>query len=178
MNWILTGLPLALLSCVYVWLTTKDIGSHAALISLAVLYLGTSFCALSSSRSVRKVAVLAWCPLLLAIPIGTIFGILAIRLLLDDAEARHEIRENVKAMAPAEIEQLLRTMAETVLEIPNSKFDASIESDLGVPPVELINFLDKLKTEYGLPVSSDDRKNIDSVEDIVRMVTSRATETV
>ena len=177
MRWTLTGLPLALLGLVYIWLATKILSGQLGIVALACFCIGSSFCALSSSRSVRKVAVAAWCPLLLAVPIGTILGVLAIRLLLDDPEKRQQNRAKVKAMTPDQIRDLVRARAENMLDISGGKLDASIESDLGVPPVDLINFLDDLNLEDGLSVSSDDRGRIDSVDDVVRLVTSRAAET-
>ena len=171
MNWLQSGMPLLLLGGLNIWLATKM--GDARLNVIGGFYVCSSLFAISSNRTIRKIAVLAWCPLLLAIPVGTIVGISAIRLLLRNPAVIQATQAKVKAMSSIEVEQFVRRKASNVLEIPDSKFDVSIERQLMIAPVALIHFLDDLNIDYGLPVSSDDRTNIDTVEDLVQLLASR-----
>ena len=78
-----------------------------------------------------------------------------------------------KIMAPSDVEQLVRLLAKSVLEIPEANFGDSIERQLFVSPANLLQFLDDLHIDYSLPVSSADRKKIDSIEDLIRLISSR-----
>lgn len=81
-------------------------------------------------------------------------------------------------MTPSEVEELVRMKATGVLQIPAEEFNASIIRQLLVAPADLIQFLDDLHLDHGLPISSDDRKKFDTVEELVRLLTSRMAQIV
>lgn len=78
-----------------------------------------------------------------------------------------------KIMAPSDVEQLVRLLAKSVLEIPEANFSDSIERQLLVSPANFLQFLDDLHIDYSLPVSSADRKRIDSIDDLIRLISLR-----
>ncbi|MDB5341832.1 MAG: hypothetical protein JWP89_209 [Schlesneria sp.] len=177
MKWTLTSLPLVVVGCSFIFLDVADLpGKNVStgwLFVFGVMYLSASMCAMSANRLARRVAVVAWCPLLLGFPLMTILGIFAIRRLLADPGRDDAIRAQVNAMSPSEIRQLIETRASAELDIPKDQFNVPMERELMVAPVAINNFLDDLHIEYGFPVSSDDRKRDFSVNDIAELVCSR-----
>ena len=89
--------------------------------------------------------------------------------------AEQSAKATRRTMTPSDVERLVRSRATSMLEIPEVNFTASIERQLLVSPADLLQFLDDLNIDHGLPVSSADRKRIDSIEDLVRLVSSRVT---
>ncbi len=177
MKWVLTSLPLVVVGCSFIFLDVADLPgrnvSTGWIFVLGVMYLSASVCAMSSNWLARRVAVVAWCPLLLGFPVMTIVGIFTIRRLLADPGRDAVIRAQVNAMSPLEVRQLIEARASAELDIPGDQFNVPMERELMVAPVAINNFLDDLHIDYGFPVSSDDRKRDFSVNDIAELVCSR-----
>jgi hypothetical protein len=86
------------------------------------------------------------------------------------------IRPSSRVKTPDMIEKAVHELATSYLDIEPDEFEASLERDLNVPPVEVIGFLEELNLESGVNVSIDDRKRIKSVNDISRLAISRLSE--
>jgi hypothetical protein len=177
MKWVLTSLPLVVVGCSFIFLDVADLpGKNVRigwLLVFGIMYLSASVCAMSANRLARRLAVVAWCPLLLGFPVITIVGIFAVRRLLADPGRDEAIRAQVNAMSPSEIRRLIEARASAELDIHQDQFNVPMERELMVAPVAINNFLDDLQIDYALPVSSDDRKRDFTVNDIVEFVCSR-----
>ena len=174
MRWAIIGLPLVLIGFACLWGANRDSDLRPGYLLFAAYYLGASLCALSPIRAHRNITLVAWVPLLLVIPVGTAWGALAITWLMQDSRTERQSRHRISSeRTPEQLEQLIRSRAVVELDISDDQFGIPAERELLVPPVDWIHFLDDLRVDHGLPVSSDDRRSVATVDDVVRIVQER-----
>jgi hypothetical protein len=172
-RWLLTGFPLVLLGGVFIGLTFEaPDAAKTLMLALGTAYLTAGWLPLSRNRLLLNLAVLAWCPLLLAFPIGTLLGIFAIKTLRTDPGARAKVFNQVKRMTLSEMEEIVRSRAADQLDITSEQMGASLE-ELRITPGKVNQFLDDLDYDLGLPVSSDDRPSIATIQDLVDLLEQR-----
>ena len=110
-RWLLIGLPLVVVGAIWLYcgmafeMKARDI---VLTNSFGGAYLLTGLIAALNKPWSQSVARIAWYPLLLIVPIGTIFGIMALRLLRDDPVELQKFREKMRSVSPEETARVVR----------------------------------------------------------------------
>lgn len=175
-RWLICGLPLLLVSGIFQleeWSSPESVGVSVA---LSVTYAIVAVLLATNNGFVKRLAVLLWLPLLAAIPIGTIIGIVAIRELLRNKEAEQAVREETAQLSEEELEQLVLKLANEDLGVQSHQRALSLRGALNVAPIELSNFLDDLRMRHDLPICGDEDKRVQTLDDLLTLLKQRRYE--
>ena len=177
MRWLLVGLPLTICGLVWLWIGVIDGPGPDKILMLTcgIGYGAIGFGAISTNRIICRIAIVAWVPLLALFPIGTILGIFAIKNLRGNQNTRQFIVDTVGSLPFEEVAEIVRRQAQQSLSLSRDQLAASLENDLGVAPGRLNSFLDDLGIDFRLPISSNDRQDIESIEDVIELLRRRRT---
>ena len=170
-RWLLVGLPLVIVGVVWgycgVALETK--GPDIVLMSsVGAAYILAGLIAGSTRPWCRVVAQIAWYPCLLAVPIGTVLGILAIRILRED---KTESDKHVAAMQKIPKEdavKVLRIEASNRFKISDAQFDVPLVQDLRINPGDVHSFIEDMEIDHGFRFSAELVPSTASVLDLER----------
>lgn len=121
----------------------------------------------------RGVARIAWYPLLLLIPVGTVLGIMALRILRDDPAEVRSFHEAMGSASPEEVARIVRQEAADRFGIGSDQFDLPLVEGLRFAPGEVIGFIDDLEAEYGFRPVDEVSPSTASVHDLVAAFASQ-----
>lgn len=176
-RWLLIGLPLILVGGAWLYfgidpgmaprdiLLMKSLGSAYVLIGLATAF---------DKRPVRAVATIAWYPMLVLVPVGTVLGILALRLLKESPAERKEFLKGMKTIAPEEAIRILKEQAMSRFGIKEDQFGVSLSGTLRIAPGEINGFFDDMEEDYGFSLADGVNPSTASVQDMIDVL-SRST---
>ena len=179
-KWLFTGLPLVALGAIWLDAGITYMNKQPAValtLGTACPYLIIGFLALSENRWCRKLARIAWYPLLLVFPIGTLYGIFALKSLRSDSREVKRFRESIK-INPLSLEDsvaIVSREARSRLRLKENQFDQSLVGSLKFGPAEVISFIDDLESDYGFDINSFVTINKASVLDIINAI-ARSTQ--
>jgi ribosomal protein L20A (L18A) len=111
--------------------------------------------------------------LLLLVPIGTVLGILALRVLRDDPVERQKFREEMRSVAPEEAARIVRREAASRFGVKDDKFHIPLVGSLRFAPAEVIGFIEDLETDYGFRPVREVSPSTASVNDLVGAFTTQ-----
>ena len=151
-RWLLVGLPLVVVGTIwgYCGIAFETRGPDIVLMtSVGVIYIVAGLIAGSSRAWCRLVAQIAWYPCLLLIPIGTVLGILAIRILKVDKTATDKHLPGMQSVPKEEALKILRTEASDRFGLSESQFEASLVQDLRVNLGDLHSFIEDMEIDHG-----------------------------
>ena len=151
-RWLLVGLPLVVIGAIwgYCGVAFETKGPDIVLMtSVGVIYIVAGLIAASNRPWCRVVAQSAWYPCLLLIPIGTVLGIMAIRILKVDKAATDKHLADMKAVPKEEALKILRTEAADRFAVSESQLEASLVQDLRVNLGDLHSFIEDMEIDHG-----------------------------
>jgi hypothetical protein len=171
-RWLFVGLPLVVMGGVWVWFGWEpglDDRSAGLFGFLGVVYvlIGLALLRASEKRWVRGVAILAWLPLLRLVPIGTVLGIVAMRLLWTSRGEREAFVKVMNALSPAEAARILKEQAMSRFGIKEEQVGVSLVGELRFAPGEVNGFLDDLEEDYGFALADEVNASTASVKDML-----------
>jgi hypothetical protein len=179
-RWLLIGLPLIVIGAIWLYCgmvfetNPRDI---ALMNSFGGAYLLAGLIAAVNEPWSRGVARIAWFPLLLLVPIGTVLGILALRILPDDPLEGQKFREEMRSVSPEEAARVVRQEALSRFGIKDDKFHLPLVGRIRFAPVGVIGFSEDLETNYGFRSSSKVSPSTASVDDLIEAFTTKKEKT-
>lgn len=173
-RWIFTGLPLVVLGMLWLYrfeafeLSMKGIpiGTY---FGLAYIFIG--LLVVTNKPWSRVLAIIAWLPILIIIPLGTIFAIIAITTLLVDPVKAENLRQAIRTSSPDEVADLVGQAAITRFEIRIYEFDMPLVDELRFPIAEVTGFIEFLETDFAVDLDDEVSASTTSVQDIIDTLT-------
>ena len=141
--------------------------------SLGGAYLLAGLIAAVNKPWSRGVARIAWFPLLLLVPIGTVLGILALRILRDDPVERQKFRKEMRSISAEEAARIVRQEAVGRFRLKDDQFDMPLVGSLRFAPGEVIEFIEDLETDYGFLPSAEVSPSLASAHDLIAAFTPK-----
>jgi ribosomal protein L20A (L18A) len=175
-RWLLIGLPLIVIGAIWLYCgmvfetKARDI---ALMNSFGGVYLLAGLIAAVNKPWSRVVARIAWYPLLLLVPIGTVLGVLALRILRDDPVERQKFREEMRSVSPEEAVRIVRREAASRFGIKDDKFHIPLVGSLRFAPADVIGFIEDLETDYGFRPAPEVSPSTASVNDLIGAFTTQ-----
>jgi hypothetical protein len=171
-RWLFVGFPLVAIGGVMIWFEWNPWSSERTswlFGFLGVLYvlIGLALLRASEKRWVRGVAILAWLPLLRLVPIGTVLGIVAMRLLWTSRGEREALVKVMNAVSPAEAARILKEQAMSRFGIKEEQVGVSLVGELRFAPGEVNGFLDDMEEDYGFALADEVNASTASVQDLL-----------
>jgi hypothetical protein len=136
------------------------------------VYMVTGLLPCSRRRTPTLLATVAWYPLLIIFPLGTVCGLHALKVLRSDPDARRKAHEETNEMSPQEIENLIRRSAYEHLGIDAAHSHLPLK-DLKVPLGDFDRFLDDLQIDYGLKAPVHARNKNMSIEGVIEEIQAK-----
>lgn len=170
--WALTGIPLLAIgsfSCLIAF-TFSSTPPQALFMSIGLLYVSASLLLLTSTERAKSFAVYTWYPMYLISPWLARNAISAIDGNLGEIKNSKERRTS---WSLEDLIEKVSTSAIETLSIREDELEKNLILELKIGPGEIDRFLDDLDIDYGFPVSSDDRKHVSTVEDIINLISDR-----
>lgn len=175
-RWLLIGFPLVVMGVIWLYcgvaLENKQ-PDITLMVTVGCSYLLSGLVAASNKPWCRNIAKIAWYPLLLLIPIGTVLGILALRILRDDPEEVRRFHESVKTLSPEEMASIVSREAISRFGIQETDFGDSLVGSLRISPGEVNGFIDDLEADYGFRLADKVRPSTTSVLDIINVLSKK-----
>ncbi|MEK7951688.1 hypothetical protein [Luteolibacter soli] len=172
-RWLLIGLPLVLVGGAWLYFGIDERSKPADVMLMRCTgwaYVLIGVVAVSNKKWSRVVASLAWYPLLLLVPIGTVLGILALRLLKDAPGEREEFVKRMKAIPPEEAVRIVKEEALRRFGIREDQLGVSLVGGLRIAPGEVRGFLDDLEVDYGFSLAGEVNAGTASVREMMDAV--------
>lgn len=175
-RWLLIGLPLVVIGAIWLYCgmvfetKARDI---ALMNSFGGAYLLAGLIAAVNRPWSRTLARIAWYPLLLLVPVGTVLGILALRILRDDPVERQKFREEMRSISPEEAARIVRQEAASRFRLKDDQFDMPLVGSLRFAPGEVIGFIEDLETDYGFRPSAEVSPSSASARDLIAAFTPK-----
>jgi hypothetical protein len=158
-----------------IWRTPDPRGAVIAL-SVGVFYLLSGLLLYSSWIGAPKLAMLAWAPFFLAVPVGTVMAFFVYRGLRD--RCRPSARTNALQLGSGRTAWALSAAVHAFVSEFGAYEDAqgqplSVSRDLHIPPGTFARFLDDIRIDYGLPTSGADADRVDSLQELLELLSER-----
>lgn len=177
-RWLLTALPLLLISISAGWLVAlyPNGGQRLMMMGLTAWFLAGSVSATRHGMGARLFTMVAWLPLFLLFPIGTILAFAALRTLM------HPPREAVLSAEPPSVVVLSREEirirvgeeAELKFQLPFSTqadlWNRDLVQDLRVMPYHLNALLDDLDEHHGLVLRAEDQSRMVTLASLTELL--------
>lgn len=162
-------------TAVGIWRTPNLMGA-VVVVSVGMFYLMSAVLLYTSWAGAPKLAMVAWAPFFLAMPVGTIMAFFAYRWLRD--RSRSSAGTNALQLGSTRtVSSLSVAVHAFVLEF-GAYEDAqgqplSVSRHLHIPPGTFARFLDDLRIDYGLPTSGADADRVDSLQELLELLSER-----
>lgn len=162
-------------SAMGIWGKLDPTGALIA-ISAGVFYLLSGVLLYTSWKGAPKLAMLAWAPFFLAIPVGTIWALFAYRGLRERSQPSSST--NALQLSSGRIASALSAAVHAFVTEFGAYEDAqgqslSVSRDLHIPPGTFARFLDDIRIDYGLPTSGADADRVDSLQELLELLSER-----
>ncbi|QIF05004.1 hypothetical protein G5S37_26995 [Roseimicrobium sp. ORNL1] len=162
-------------TAVGIWRTPNPTGALIA-VSVGVFYLLSGVLLYTSWGGAPKLAMLAWAPFFLAMPVGTVMAFFAFRGLRDWYVP--SARTNALQLGSGRTASALSAAVHAFVSEFGAYEDAegqplSVSRDLHIPPGTFARFLDDIRIDYGLPTSGADADRVDSLQELLELLSER-----
>ena len=177
-RWLLIGFPLFALGGLWLYVgvfVEREQPDICLMVTVGFFYSLIGLVAASSRPWCKTIARFAWYPLLLLVPFGTVWGIMALKSLRYDPEATRRFHENVKTLPHEEIASIIRRAAIREFGLKESQFGVSLAGGLRVQPGNVYHFTADLEAEYGFKLVNMVDPSTASVEDIINVINRKKT---
>lgn len=147
--------------------------------ALGLVYLLIGGLLFTSWKGAPILGALAWFPILFLVPVGTIWGIAALRAL---RQWNGPAAPHPKAPLQLQPRRNKFSLVETVTRSFVAEFGAyedaqgrplSVSRDLRIPPGTYARFLDDLRIDHGFSISGADAEEVDSLKALIDVLTNR-----
>jgi hypothetical protein len=175
-RWLLIGLPLVVIGAIWLYcgmVFETNARNIVLMNSFGGAYLLAGLIAAVNRPWSRTLARIAWYPALLIVPFGTVFGILALRILRDDPVERQRFREEMRSISPDDAARIVRQEAASRFRLKDDQFDLPLVGSLRFAPGEVIGFMEDLETDYGFRPSAKVSPSSASAHDLIAAFTPK-----
>jgi len=167
------GVPLIAIGAIWLGVALKfeeSITGKKVLGGFGAAYVIIGLLVFTRTAFARKLAVVAWFPLLFGVPVGTVLAFFAIKFLLGSERPAGNL-DYARSLTPAQ-------RADIILQLFRQRLGGSVDlfvsfDDAGLHRGHLLDLLDQLHTDYGFPISSTDADGVNSIHGVISLVESR-----
>ncbi len=170
--WALTGIPLLTIGSIsfLISFSFSSTPPQAVFMTIGLVYISSSLLLLTKTERAKSFAVYAWYPMYL---ISTRLAENAITAIDGNFGESNKTKE---LGSDWNLDDLIKRVSETAIStfsINEEELEMELIEDLKIAPGEIDRFLDDLDIDYGFPISSDDRKHVSTIEDIIALIAKR-----